>query len=146
MPCPSRPTTAASGPAARSMRCVSPSNSWLNERVCLVIEPANQPPRGQEFLTRHQNVRLRGHYNDEFQVWIVELVEEDRKLGFLSVKEGRVVEVDLLDTAERRTPTARQLIEDSDPIRELPERFPEAELVMGATDDPEVLGFELVVG
>ncbi len=121
-----------------------PRPAFAQETAESAVEIARDNRRVQEFVEQHAETRLEAHFNDQFQVWIIELFNDGGKLGLVSVRNGEVVEVDLGNGGRERD-SARELIENDVRIRELREQFPEAQLEIGRSDDAETRPFELIV-
>jgi hypothetical protein len=59
------------------------------------IKVARQVPKLKSLTKRYPNVRLSASFNDRYGVWIIELVSDNREVGFVSISnDGRVLEVE----------------------------------------------------
>lgn len=109
------------------------------------VESVRRDARVRDIAERYERVELDAHFNDEFQVWIVEILADGRELGFASVKNGEIVEFDLHEPAVPSVQSPVELIETRPRVREIRERFPEAKITLGGDEDAEQRGFEIVV-
>ena len=124
---------------------VSDPGEALQSQRQQAVDIAKQNPHVKEFLERHPGTELRAHFSKEFQVWLIEPVNHDQKFGIVTVKDGRVVELDLEDEGSRQPTSAREMLEHNERIGELRERFGELEFELSPTDDPEAQFFEVIV-
>ena len=111
----------------------------------VAIQAARQDNRLRHIFDQHERLELDAHFNEEFQVWIVELVSGEQDLGTASVKNGQVVEVDLRQRIQAATTSPVEMIEESPRVRDLRERFPELSIVVGGPVKGERQSFELVL-
>lgn len=109
------------------------------------VEVVRQDQRVGEAVREYDHVEFKAHFSDEFRVWIVEILSDEREIGFASVKDGQVVEFDLKEAAKPRVRSPAELIDDHPRVRELRERFPEASTVLAREPEGERRGFEIVV-
>jgi len=67
------------------------------------IAAARRHPEFKQLLQEHPQARASAAFNERYNVWIIEFIEDDREIGFASVSEdGRVLEAEARHTDEDR--------------------------------------------